>query len=328
MQRQESINPDSGEEIRIHLRLLGAKVEKILLDSAPLRATYQQLRLPVYLKEPGCWLAAPFGEGKTIALHYCAKMLTAEIPGLPVFIVNEQVLPGNDLKSFFMRALIESKHEKPTSNSSGILRNRLARYWADLSQTSPLGCVVLLLDEGQAMRETDELLLKDLANEISILNGSLLIITFGESPGFVNLVEQRKMTINRNGAVDRLFCGKSIKLHEYESESDWKSLFLEMDTQKFIELGGKTITESYFGHIKMQPFKMENEANRFFRAIKKISGGKKKPPGFNLRRIFLGIRHAMLITALMSVDEKLNNIIEIPVEQWVSSVRYAYHHTN
>lgn len=325
MPEVNSIKFASDEEIKIHLRLLGSKVERILLDSAPLRATYQQLRLPIYLKEPGCYLAAPFGEGKTIALQYCAKNLMAEIPGLPVFIVSEQVLPGNDLKSFFARALIESKHEKPTSNSAGTLRTRLARYWADLSQMSPLGCVVLLLDEGQAMRETDEFLLKDLTNEISILSGSLLIFTFGESPGFLELVERRKLAINRNGAVDRLFCGQCLNLYEYETEDDWKSLFEEMDTQRFFELGGKTITESYFGHLKTQSFKMNNEANRLFCAIKTISRGSDKPVGFNLRRIFLGIRHAMLITALMSVEEKLTSIDEIPIQQWISSLRYAYH---
>lgn len=318
------MTPDNAEELKTYLMLLGSKIEKIVLASKPLRATYQQFRLPVYLKVPGCWLAASFGEGKTVAMEYCAKSLLAEIPGLPVFTLGEQVLPGNELKSFFVRALLESKHDKPVSSNATTLKNRLSRYWADLSATSPLGCVVLLLDEGQAMRDTDELLLKDLVNEISHLHGSLLIFTFGESPKFEELVDRRKMSMTRNGAVDRLYGGQQLKLYRYETEEDWASLFREMDSQKFFELGGRSISEAYFGHMNITGFKMENEAPRFLRALKMVSS-KRKASGFNLRRVFVGVRHALLMTALVSVDEKLSCICEISDNQWISSMRYAIH---
>jgi hypothetical protein len=202
---------DDGELLR-RLGLLSPVIEPLLLTSNPLRRTYEQLRFVVYLKVPGCWLAAPHGRGKTVAIEYCAKRLKAEIPGLPVFIVNEQILPGNELRSFFIRALTESGYDKPVSSDTSLLRNRLPKHWAELSKYSPLRCVVLFLDEGQAMRELDESLIKDLSNEIVRMEGSLLTITFGESPSFEALISKRTAPPNANGAVDRLFGGRKLLL--------------------------------------------------------------------------------------------------------------------
>lgn len=41
------MTPDNAEELKTYLMLLGSKIEKIVLASKPLRATYQQFRLPV-----------------------------------------------------------------------------------------------------------------------------------------------------------------------------------------------------------------------------------------------------------------------------------------
>jgi hypothetical protein len=310
-----------GDKIR-QLNILCAKVEKLSLASNPIRRTYQQLRIPFYLKEPGCWLEAPYGQGKTIAMNFCARSLREEILGLQVFVINEHVLPGNELRSFFVRALTESKHDKPLSSYSDALRNRLSKYWAELSYLSPLGSVVLLLDEAQAMRSIDESLLKDLVNEIAHMHGSLQIFTFGESPSLGALVEKRTAKASMNGAVDRLFGGHRIRLHYYETEKDWASLFEEMDSQIFDEMGGMTIVQAFFGHMDMSGFSMKNEANRFFVAHKKITK-EQGSWGLNLRRTFVGIRHALLMTALISVEKKQTAISKIAEEQWGHSLRYC-----
>lgn len=312
---------DDGER-QHHLRLLSPVIEPLLLTSDPLRRTYEQLRFVVYLKVPGCWLAAPHGRGKTVAIEYCARRLKVEIPGLPVFIVNEQILPGNELRSFFIRALTDSGYDKPVSSDSSSLRHRLPMYWAELSKCSPLRCVVLFLDEGQSMRELDESLIKDLSNQIVRMGGSLLTIAFGESPKFEALISKRTAPPNENGAVDRLFGGRKLVLSSYENESDWASLFTEMDSTIFEELGGHTITQAYFSHMNMRDFKLKNEVPLFCKALKEVYGASALE-AVNLRRVFVGIRHALMTTALDSINRRLSTITSIPENTWLEALRFS-----
>lgn len=294
-----------------------ARLEQLVLVSDVLFRTYTELRLPLYIREPGCWLSAPFGEGKSVAMAYCSRMLSKEMPGLPVFMVNEHVLPGNELRSFLRSALIASEYANPNATSSDILRNRLAQYWAELSLTSPIGCVVLLLDEGNSIREKDELLLKDLGNEIYLHHGALQTFVFGESPMLDNLVSQRKATA-RNGAVDRLWCGHKICLHSYESEQDWHSLFMQMDSEKFEELGNLTIRDFFFGHMDISKYNLEQETKRFWQALNSPTVGK-----LNLRRIFVAIRQALLATALDTVDHDIQEFSGISIAGWKDALRYG-----
>lgn len=317
-------NNNNDDDLRRRISMLSSIVEPLVLTSEPLKRTYENLRLVVYLKVPGCWLAAPHGRGKTVAIEYCARRLKAEIPGLPVFIVNEQILPGNELRSFFIRALTESGYSSPFSTDATVLRLRLPMYWAELSKGSPLHCVVLFLDEGQSMREADEGLIKDLSNQIVRLGGSLMTISFGESPAFEALICKRKGAPHMNGAVDRLFGGRRLELSSYKSESDWKSLFAEMDSTAFEELGWCTITQAYFSHLNMQDFKLENEAPRFRKALRKTYGPQALKD-VNLRRVFVGIRHALLMAALSSITNHLTTITEISEESWAAALEFSMH---
>jgi hypothetical protein len=305
-----------------YLMSLGPRISTLILTSDPLRKIYEQVRLVVYLNAPGCWLSAPFRRGKSSAIEYCAKRLKTEIPGLPVFIVNEQILPGNELRSFFIRALTESGYDKPVSRDATTLRHRLPMYWAELSKFSPLKCVVLLLDECQSMRELDESLIKDLSNQIVRLGGALLTISFGESPSFDAMVSKRTDPSKVNGAVDRLFGGQKLEIFGYEDESDWKSLFSQMDSVIFEELGGKTIAQAYFSHMNMRDFRMENEVTNFLRLLKREYGST-PVGGVNLSHIFVGVRHALLMTSLESVHKKLSSIQSIREEVWIESIRFG-----
>lgn len=298
------------------------RLEKLALASDPLRRTYNELRLPLYVREPGCWLSAPYGEGKSVAMDYCVQAFQSEIIGLPVFKVNEHVLPGNELRSFLRGALIESKYDNPHATQTDVLRNRLAHYWADLSFSSPLGCVVLLLDEGNAMRPIDEFLLKDIGNEMQAYQGSLQTFVFGKSPQLDLLVADRKSK-PRNGAIDRLWCGHKVRLHLYESESDWASLFNQMDCQVFSELNKLSVRDFFFGHMDLSSYTMEGEVARFWRTLKRL---KKSSRGVvNLRRIFVGIRLAILTTAIETLDLHIDRFKGISEQQWLESLQYAFH---
>ncbi len=320
----ENTRDFSVDELKQHICSLGPIVEKLLLTSNPLRRTYEQLRLSVYLKVPGCWLAASHGRGKTIALEYCARRLKTEIPGLPVFIVNEQILPGNELRSFFIRALTASNYDKPVSSDSTALRHRLPMYWSELSKYSPLGSVVLFLDECQSMRQSDISLIKDISNQIVRLGGSLQTIAFGESPSFESLVSKWTAPQNENGAIDRLVGGRRIALSKYDQLSDWTSLFKELDSTTFDELGGMSIVQSYFSHLNIRDFEFSNEAPVFFKALRN-QFGRDASVDLNLRRIFVGIRYALMTTSLNTVNSHVTTIASLPENTWADALKFSSH---
>lgn len=297
-----------------------AQLERVVLTSAPLERTYEEIRLPIFLREPGCWLSAPFGEGKTVAINFCARALAEEIPGLPVFIVNEHVLPGGELRSFLISALIASKYFNPHATKTESLRIRLSHYWAELSEESPLKCVVLFLDEGSAIRQEDESMLKDLSNEIFMQHGSLQTIVFGEKPGLDVLVSNRRNNL-KSGATDRLWGGHKLELHLYQSKSDWVSLFEKMDTNIFKELENRTIRNFFFGHLRLDDYAMKNEAERFWAALEWVKA--KKRGIVNLRRIFVGIRRAILNSAISSLDANVQDFEGISTQCWKEALEYG-----
>jgi len=297
-----------------------AQLERVVLTSAPLERTYEGIRLPIFLREPGCWLSAPFGEGKTVAINYCARALAEEIPGLPVFVVNEHVLPGGELRSFLISALIASRYFNPHATKTESLRIRLSHYWAELSEQSPLRCVVLFLDEGNAIRQEDESMLKDLGNEVFMQNGSLQTIVFGEKPSLDNLVSNRRSEI-KTGATDRLWCGHKLELHLYQSRSDWESLFEKMDINVFAELDNKTIRNFFFGHLNIDDYAMKNEAGRFWVALERVKA--KKRGIVNLRRIFVGIRRAILNSAISTLDANVQEFEGISTQCWMEAIEYG-----
>lgn len=304
----------------IQLAQAVAQVENFTFISAPMERTFSGIRVPLYVREPGCWLSAPFGEGKTVTIEYCARAIKAEIEGLPVFVINEHVLPGNELRSFFSRALIESSHAKPDSRSVETLRSRLAYYWVELCEMSPLRCVLLLLDEGQAMRLADLHLLKDLGNDMARMGGALQTFVFGESPKLNEKVKSFKSS-KPGGEFDRILGGHHLQLHTYENISDWKSLFAQMDKQKFEDFGGRTIREFIFCNANISSFSLEAESEAFFMALEKI---KKESRGHcNLRRIFVGIRQAILEAASKTIDENVSEFTAFPDGIWEKQLRYS-----
>lgn len=105
-----------------------ARLATLIFNSDPLKHTYRQLRIPLVIREPGCWFSAGFGEGKTSAVAYCVAALRKEFKGLPVYLINEYVLPSNELKSFFLKALQDSGHAFPDGTYMVKLRNRLSSY--------------------------------------------------------------------------------------------------------------------------------------------------------------------------------------------------------
>lgn len=309
---------EEKEQIKQAIRLVAPVVPGLILSTDPLSRTYSTMRMPLYIREPGCWLSSPFGSGKTTALKYCLRSLRDEIPEQPAYLINEQVLPGNELRSFFVRALQESGHAITGLSTTDKLRNRLAQYWAELSAEAPLRCVVLFLDEGQAMRETDVMLLKGLGNEIGLHGGALQTFIFGEGPAFDNQVAARKE--KRDGAADRLFFGHKLPLHTYQTQKDWGSAFRELFEAKLDALGGRTVYEAYFGHLSRCDFDIESDAIQFCKALRSLRKEKVK---INLRRTFVAINMALLTFALQSVEKGLTKYSGLEEERWLVALRYA-----
>jgi hypothetical protein len=312
------VDDESVDARKEEILAAAAILPNLVFESLPLHETFSLMRLPIFVSEQGCWLSAPYGSGKTTALRYCVNCIRAMWPDQAVFCVSEQVLPGNELRSFFVRALEESGHPIAALSASDKLRNRLAIHWAALARSSPLKRVVLFLDEGQSIREADEKLLKDLGNRVTEHGGAIQTITLGESPTLDLLVRNR--VAKKDGAVDRLFGGHRLQLFQYKNEKDWKSLFEQMFAARFVELNNKTVYEAFFGHQDLSTFVAESDAHEFWMARNRLSH---RSISINLRRTFVGIRHALLTSALHSLDGTAGKFTGINREKWFESLRYG-----
>ncbi len=319
----DELNP-SQREINSSLMDATARLERITFNSNPLKQTYSQIRIPLVVREPGCWFSAPYGEGKTSALSYCAAALRKEFKGLPVYLINEYVLPSNELKSFLIKALRESGHALSDGTFVVKLRNRLTSYWAELSAKSPLGCVVLIIDEGQALRPTDLYVLRDLGNDIAAKNGSLHTFIFGESPKLDTLVSKYGKTGGDEalgGAFDRILGGHKLSIFGYTTLDDWKSLFIDMDNRKLAEFGNRTIREVFFGHVDSSDFLFEKQVDSFYSALKEVQ--KNRSGNLNLRRIFVGIRLAIFSGATASVNSGAIDQNSFSEAKWLVALNYS-----
>lgn len=289
-------------------------IKKLTFVSDPLRRTYKSLRLPLHLNEPGCWFEAASGEGKSTAVEYCRQSLLAELPSLPVFSLNEHTLPAAALRDFFIRMLSMCGHPC-LSGETARLRLRLAKHLSMLAMECPLNIVVLLIDEGQAFRDIDLLILKDLSNDMERYGAGLLTFIFGEAPAMTSRVDSL-MCGNNKGVALRFIGGHRLTFHPYKSISDWNSLFSEIDQQRFDCLGGRTLAEHYFRFLDISEFCFVNEVEAFWASVNKRRA---KSPALNLRRIFIGFRWVIL-NVIKSGDGKIKRL---PYSLWEDAFDYA-----
>jgi len=313
-----SMSEEDKSARRMQLIAISARFPDLVFATLPLKMTYNHARIPIYLREPGCWGSLGFGGGKTIAIRFIRLAIIAEFPGQAVYVVDEQILPGNELRSFFVRGLEETGHAVVGMSTSDKLRNRLASVWAERARLSPLQSVILLLDEAQAIREADEMMLKDLSNRISSEGGALQVISFGESPAFDTLVAKRRK--KPNGAFDRLFGGHRIQICGYVSQADWDSLFEEMATALFESLGGKSVYQAFFQDVDFSNFDYRADAAAFYKSLRTISKDKGKP---NLRRIFLGINFALFSYAMELIEKPIDKFTGVPERLWLAGLMYG-----
>lgn len=310
------MNDDAKAELKNIIQATVSSLPDLVFETLPLEHTYKLMQLPIYIREPGCWAAEPYGSGKTSAIKYCVRRIRNEFPGQAVFFVNEQVLPGNELRSFFVRAIHETGGR--SFSISDKLRNLLALQWAALARKSPLRCVILFLDEGQAIRESDENLIKDLGNSIAEHGGALQTIILGESPAFNVKVAGRLKTMN--GAIERIFGGHRLKLFPYQKKDDWQSLFNQMHIAKFEIIDNKTVYESFFGLGDSSPAIIEEEVHEFWLALRKLGRISKE---MTLRKKFEGMRLGFLNHALNNLDKYGEKFELIRSEEWVKCLKYS-----
>lgn len=289
-------------------------IKKLTFVSNPLRRIYDSIRLPLYLNEPGCWFEAGSGEGKSTAVEYCYQALLAEIPSLPVFVINEHTLPASALRAFFIRMLDMAEHSCSTGETAR-LRIRLAKQLCMLAYECPLKMVVLLIDEGQAFRDVDLFILKDLSNDMERFGVTLLTFVFGEAPAMSNRVSTLNSGTSK-GIAERFVGGHHLNFHTYKSASDWRSLFDEIDHRPFALLNGKTVAEYYFQFCDISEFSFTSEVDDFWSAIK---NAKHNNSELNLRKIFTGFRWAIL-HVMKASPKKLQHM---PDGIWESAFSYA-----
>lgn len=289
-----------------------AIIEDLIFPTAPLKNTYEKIRIPVVLRTSGCWFASASGEGKSTAATYCVEALRREFPLMPVFSINVHMLPATASRSIPTRLLAEVEH-KVSRGDPTKLRMSLARSIAEHALRTPLRQCVLVLDEAQVLRTQDLFLMKDISNDLARHGTGFLTFMFGESPK-MEVLESSTREGEDFGLAERFFV-RRLDLCSYSSIVDWTSLLEQMDQCRFPELDGKTVPEAFLPPYRGQPYCLASEATRLWKALKQNRGD---APNLTLRRIFTAIRWWILHAGI-----SLQSNQAIPKNLWNRAIAYA-----
>lgn len=261
-----------------------ACLENIVFVSPPLRRTYDEIRLPTYLNEKGCWIGASSQAGKTKALEYCEAALKMELPNAVVLRLNMHILPAATKRSFPIRLLQRLGIEQSSIDTTK-LRIKLAKTIGDRLANAAQKLCILLLDESQAMTISDFYFLKDLSNDLLPWGVSLLTFVFGETPKMSNIVDQLQNG-DEQGLAER-FVRRELRLHTYDSTSDFHDLLQQMDEIRFEVFGSMSVTQYFLGSAFHRGFRFATEAARVFEAQRNAM---ERGADVNLGRIFIALR--------------------------------------
>lgn len=268
------------------------RIADVVYPSDPLKQIYRQIREVIYLSEPGCWFEAASGAGKSTTIEYCKNALKEEFPELPVVGISEHVLPAAALRSFFIRMLEESKAVSLTGETAR-LRIRLAKHLSYLGKRSRLNTIVMLVDEGQAFRDTDLFINKDLFNDVKKFGGNLLTIIFGEKPKMASRVSEL-LDGDNGGLAQRFVGGRQLYFSGYTTVSDWESLFKNMDDFPIDIFDGKPLAHFFFQRSDISRFKFAKSAGAFFEALRTYKDANNQ---VDLRKAFAGFRRVIYLNA-------------------------------
>lgn len=287
----------------------------VLLPTTPIRTFYKVVKRAVVLREMGIWLAAPSGVGKSSALDMVVELMTASMPTLLVLKHNmlNQQMPS--IRAFFKNFLATLRHYEQKGETSDV-RQRLVNTLIDDARVRGSSMVLLMIDEAQAMTIQDFKFLKDVSNALEQENVQLVTILMGQDPDLSELIIELRRA-RRLDLISR-FALQRIEFVGYSCVDHLREILREIDTAIYPIGTEYTWTSYFFPRAYESGFRLENEAQAFFKAI--VDATPKKLEGLCIpaRQTFLAIR-----TFVYANSKRDTCNMHLPEDAWKSTVAYA-----
>jgi hypothetical protein len=288
------------------------------LPTLPINEVYLGVKMAILLNECGYVFTGRSGIGKTRAIAMVKSMLQAEFPRLCMFSHDALNHQSPSVRGFFKHFLHTAGHIEQRGETYD-LRARVSNTLIDEAKMSGLNRVVMFIDEASALLLTDFLYLKDVYNDLDDEGVQLLTVLMGQSPDMENVIANLR-TKKRQDLINR-FATRVLPIRAYDRLEDLGLILRGIDRSFYPENSTQSWTAFFLPKACSAGFRLENEAEPFFRAIGKGISGQQGRVVFPARATFLAIRRYLL--NMSSYDSET---FQPPVEGWASAVEYARLH--
>lgn len=153
--------------------------DEFIVATQPIQQAYDIVVKCIVHRQPGTCLIGEFRVGKTSAIKLIKYELMQTFPNLPIGNI---IAKGHDPyteKTFFTDILSDYQHGGACTGTTMERRNRLRTLIEFEARHHNSDKYLLMVDEGQNWNEMQWNLLRDLTNDLQMVNVSVLTVTFG-----------------------------------------------------------------------------------------------------------------------------------------------------
>jgi len=259
-----------------------------VLTTEPIKELYQVVRHVLLVRENGCCFTAQSGAGKTRALMLLEHLLRERMPQLVIIQHSSWNHQVPSIRAFFKHFLTAVGHPELRGETFD-LRHRLVCRLIDLARSQQSPFVVLLIDEANAMLLADFLFLKDVYNDLDREGILLVTIMMGQDPDFSDVIAGLREQ-GKSDLVSR-FARRRQALRLLSRKEDVAGIFRQIDAAVWPPGSGQTWTQFFVPDAWAEGFRLENETDAFFEAVKACSENSSLSTGFPARPFFAVIRN-------------------------------------
>lgn len=243
------------------------------LPTPPIKAVFDIVARTVFQRDPGCSFIAHPRFGKTFAIRVLSQQLGQIYPDVPSLIVNAKDHPRYSEMTFYTDILENCKHSLASLSKVNARRTRLVNYFWTLAQARNSDRLVLFVDEAQNWAEPEFSCLRDLSNDLALLDVTLITILFGQTE--LAAIRTVLLQSKRTDLIGR-FMMQQYEFHGLTSLSDLvetMTCYDDVDVSEYPEGSQLSYTAYFLPKAFQGGWRLASEAGRLWEQFRLVAQG-------------------------------------------------------
>lgn len=310
-----------------HIMLADTPLRRELLSVHPLhtgqaaivtpmvREMYHAFKTAVLLGERGAYFSGTSGEGRSMALRICMRLLADEYPDIVAYYHRSTLLPTTR-PTTILQAMLSSVCHALLSGGVVALRERLVvRVLEDLRHRGLAHSVVWCVDNAENLQLQELVILKDLQERLREFDVQLIPIPMAEAQLAYDAQTTRYCT-----SILEHFFRQEYRLRGPSGLDDIAQILDAVDTLEFPDESGVSWTEFFVPKAYASGFRLQQETVALFDALSR-SKMRERLGHPTTGALFTAIRWALLRGAGHDQEN-----LQISAEDWRKAFEYAFVH--